>query len=380
MMVNWKHLSEVSSNIFAGGTPDTKREDYYDGNIPWLRSGEIDFNVINKAERNITQLGFDNSSARWIKSNSVLMAMTGATVAKSAILEIESTANQSVCAIEPSNELNYKFLYYYLSSKYISIRGMAQGALTSLNLQLIKKIKIPVPKLSIQESIVSQLDSFTFLISKLEEELEERKKQYEYYRDKIMDLEGSYGVEKVKLDRVCSIYDGTHQTPRYTDNGVRFVSVENIKDLYSSEKYISWEDYNSNYKTKPQQGDILMTRIGDVGTCAVINRDEPIAYYVSLSLLRPKYEIIQSKYLKYAIESRAGQLELRKRTLLTAVPLKINLGDIGKINILVPQLSMQVEIVNKLDAFTNLISKLEEERDLRQKQYEYYREKLLTFE
>ena len=181
MIITWKHLSEISSNIFAGGTPDTKREDFYGGDIPWLRSGEIDFNVIKSAEKNITQLGYENSSARWIKPKSVIMAMTGATVAKCATLEIESTANQSVCAIEPSEELNYKFLYYYLASKYVSIKGMAQGVLTSLNLQLIKRIEIPVPPIKEQKEIVVKLDVFTSLISKLDEEIELRKKQLESY-------------------------------------------------------------------------------------------------------------------------------------------------------------------------------------------------------
>ena len=93
-------------------------------------------------------------------------------------------------------------------------------------------------------------------------------------------------VEWKYLNEICGIYDGTHQTPKYTESGVKFVSVENINAPYSSQKYISEEDYSKNYKTKPQKGDVLMTRIGDVGTCAVLDNDEPIAYYVSLALLR----------------------------------------------------------------------------------------------
>ena len=92
------------------------------------------------------------------------------------------------------------------------------------------------------------------------------------------------GVEYKKLNTICSIYDGTHSTPKYTDNGVKFASVENISSPFNTTKFISEEDYKK-YKIKPQIGDVLMTRIGSIGVCTVIDRDEPLAYYVSLALL-----------------------------------------------------------------------------------------------
>ena len=187
-------------------------------------------------------------------------------------------------------------------------------------------------------------------------------------------------VEWKYLNDMCCIYDGTHQTPKYTNAGVKFVSVENINAPYKSSKYISEDDYSQNYKTKPQKGDVLMTRIGDVGTCAVLDNDEPLAYYVSLALLRPNSQLILSNYVKYILESNIGKRELRKKTLLTAVPLKINLGDVGKIKLPVPSLSEQNRIVEILDTFTASIDNLKEQIALRRKQYEYYRDQLLDLE
>ena len=187
-------------------------------------------------------------------------------------------------------------------------------------------------------------------------------------------------VEWKKLGEVCNVYDGTHQTPKYTDCGIKFVSVENIHAPYNSNKYISEDDYIKKYKTKPQQGDVLMTRIGDIGTCTVLNREEPIAYYVSLALLRPNQDLVQSNYVKYILESNTGKKELRKKTLLTAVPLKINLGDVGKISIPVPSLSEQQRIVSILDTFTSSISNLKQQIEERRKQYEYERDLLLDLE
>ena len=122
-----------------------------------------------------------------------------------------------------------------------------------------------------------------------------------------------------------------------------------------------------------------MTRIGTIGTCAVVDRDTPLAYYVSLALLRPNNSFLNSKYLKYYIESKYGRKELYKRTLVNAVPIKVNMGDIGKIMIAIPPLEVQAEIVKILDNFTELTAELTAELSARKKQYEYYRDLLLDF-
>lgn len=187
------------------------------------------------------------------------------------------------------------------------------------------------------------------------------------------------GVEFVKLAQHCKIYDGTHQTPKYQKTGIPFISVENIKSIYDSKKYISQEAYDA-YKIKPKVGDVFMTRIGSIGACAVFTKEADIAYYVSLALLRPDSKVLNSGFLKYIIESSWGKKELRKRTLVNAVPIKVNKQDIGKIEIPLPPIEVQTEIVRILDKITSLEAELEAELDCRKRQYEYYREKLLSFD
>ncbi len=164
---------------------------------------------------------------------------------------------------------------------------------------------------------------------------------------------GQFGsiVADKKLSDIAEIYDGVHQTPHYTDSGVIFISVEDISDIYASKKYISIEDY-SKYKHVPDLGDLIMTRIGTIGMCAVVSKSEPLAYYVSVTLIKPDHSVIDSTYLKYYIESDYGQSELRMRSLLEAFPMKINLNEIGKIAIKVPALDEQrafVSIVKQAD-------------------------------
>lgn len=166
------------------------------------------------------------------------------------------------------------------------------------------------------------------------------------------------GVEYVKLNSVCDIYDGTHSTPNYTESGVKFASVENIGNLYATQKYISEKDFEK-YKIKPRIGDVMMTRIGSVGVCTVVDRNEALAFYVSLALLRPQLDKVQSRFLKYAIESIHGRKELRKRTLINAVPIKINKDDIGKVTIPLPPIEIQSEIVHTLDNYTENVVKLQ---------------------
>lgn len=235
--VEYKTIEEVCEKVFAGGTPNTRRKDFYDGNIPWLRSGEVDFNEIDSTEKTITELGYKNSSAKYIRENSVLLAMTGATVARSAVNKIRLTANQSVCAMEVKDVINYKFLYYFIAHNYEKIKGMAQGALTSINLSIIKSIKVPVPPMPVQEEIVKVLDAFTALEAELEAELEARKRQYEYYRNKLLSFnENTTGGNKIKfmqLGEVC--------------NKVSTIKWKNNQD--KEYKYIDLSSLNRNNNT-----------------------------------------------------------------------------------------------------------------------------------
>ena len=140
--------------------------------------------------------------------------------------------------------------------------------------------------------------------------------------------------EQRKLGEVTAVYDGVHQTPDYTDSGVMFLSVENINTL-RSEKYISEDAFQRDYKVYPQKGDILMTRIGDVGTPNVLETTEKVAFYVSLALLKPFG--INSYFLNNAIQSPLFQADLKERTLVTAIPQKINKDEIGKVKIFLPE-------------------------------------------
>lgn len=158
--------------------------------------------------------------------------------------------------------------------------------------------------------------------------------------------------EQRKLNEIVRIYDGVHQTPKYQDSGIMFLSVENISTLQST-KYISEEDFKRDYKVYPQENDILMTRIGDVGTTNVVTDNSLKAYYVSLALL--KYKNTNPYFLSNAMQSDYVQKGLANRTLKTAVPMKINKDEIGKVDII---LSASVEEQSKIGSYFKNIDNL----------------------
>lgn len=280
---------------------------------------------------------------------------------------------------------NTKYLFYALKTKekYIRETLVCEGSIPALNKSDIEDFELPIPPIEIQEEIVRILDKFTELTAELTTELTARVSQYEYYRDSLLTFDDSVVTTTKPLEEIAKIYDGTHQTPKYTDSGVEFISVENISNIYGSKKHISKEDY-AKYKIKPQINDIFMTRIGSIGKCAIMTKEQDLAYYVSLGLIRPNQDIIMSKYLAYYIESSYGRKELAKWTLVNAVPIKINKDAIGYINITYPNdIKVQERIVELLDKFDKLCNDIKEglpaEIEARQQQYEYYRNKLLTF-
>ncbi|UMQ59348.1 restriction endonuclease subunit S [Leptospira interrogans] len=189
--VEWKTLGDVAKKISSGGTPQTGVWEFYDGDIPWLRTQEINFEEIWDTGIKITEAGLKNSSAKWIPANCVIVAMYGATVGKIGINKIPMTTNQACANIElDENIANYQYVFHFLSSQYKYIKSLGSGPQTNINAQIVKKIQIPIPPLAEQERIVDILDKFDALTSSISEglprEIELRQKQYEYYRELLL--------------------------------------------------------------------------------------------------------------------------------------------------------------------------------------------------
>ncbi len=151
-----KRLGEVT-NILTGGTPDTKQREYWEnGTIPWMPSGDINQLIIRNVSKNITEEGMKNSPAKNIPKDSIMIALNGQGKTKGMVglLEIDTTCNQSLAGVLPSNHFNSKFLFYQLQNRYIEIRNLAgTDARNGLNLSLLKEIEIVLPRKKEQKKI-----------------------------------------------------------------------------------------------------------------------------------------------------------------------------------------------------------------------------------
>ena len=189
--VEWKTLGEICEKVCSGGTPLTSHSKYYEGNIPWLRTQDINWQEIHDTEIKITEEAIANSSAKLIPENCVIVAMYGATAAKACINKIPLTTNQACCNLQiDEKQAHYKYAYYWICNEYERLRSQGEGSQSNLNAKKIKSYPIPLPPLSEQRRIVGILDRFDTLTNSISEglprEIALRRKQYEYYRDALL--------------------------------------------------------------------------------------------------------------------------------------------------------------------------------------------------
>ena len=195
MDVRWSTLGEISARVSSGATPKAGAPEYYEnGNIPWLRTNEVSFREVWDTEVKITEHALKKTGTSWIDKNCVIIAISGATAGRSAINKIPLTTNQHCCNLRiDEKQADYKYIFFWVSSKYSDLKSLGRGARSDLNARLIKSFPVPLPALEEQRRIVSALDKFDSLVNDLSvglpAELAARRKQYEYYRDRLLTFE-----------------------------------------------------------------------------------------------------------------------------------------------------------------------------------------------
>jgi type I restriction enzyme S subunit len=185
---------------------------------------------------------------------------------------------------------------------------------------------------------------------------------------------------ETELNNLVNIFDGTHQTPNYVNDGIPFYSVEHISsNNFNDTKFISEEVYRKEIKIKKiEKGDILMTRIGDIGTAKYINWDVKASFYVTLALIKSKIDNLNTKFLAYYINSNNFQREIWGKTIHVAFPNKINLGDIGRCTVLLPPFSEQKRIVKVLETWDKAIELLDKKIEIKKNIKKGLMQRLLT--
>lgn len=399
--VEWKTLGDVAKKIYSGGTPDTKKTEYWeDGTVPWMSSGEVNLKTVKETEKYITEAGLNNSSAKLVPKNSVVMALAGQgkTRGKVARTRIVLTTNQSLAALTfDEKKINSDYIFHFLETQYESLRQISSGnsGRGGLNLQMISAYKVPIPcpenpekSLAIQSEIVRILDTFTALTDELTDELTMRKKQYNYYRDQLLSFDdgevkhlpmGQEGIGEF-------IRGGSFQKKDFTETGVGCVHYGQIYTHYGTytdktKTHISEALAKKCRKAQPGNLIIATTSENDEDVCKAVAWLGKSDIAVSSDACIYKHNL-NPKYVSYFFQTE--QFQSQKRQYITGAKVRrVNADNLAKILIPVPSIQEQERIVSILDKFDTLTNSITEglphEIELRQKQYEYYRDMLFSF-
>ena len=257
-MQEWKtyRIGDICKRVCSGGTPKSTEPSYYDGEIPWLNTKEINFNRISSTEKHITLSGLENSSAKWIDKNSVIVAMYGATAAKVAINTIPLTTNQACCNLSiDETKADYRFVYYWLCSRYSELASLANGgAQQNLNAQQIKDFEIKLPEIQTQQKIADLLwsiDNKIICNKSINDNLEQQAQAA------FNNIIAQYSeCETINLSEIAVL-----NPKRAIAKGTLARSIEMAQLPTSGSFPAGWDMKEYNGGMKFQNGDTLMARI-----------------------------------------------------------------------------------------------------------------------
>src|SRR5690554_1194512 len=395
--VEWLLFSEVEE--FLRGKRFVKADMMSEG-VPCIHYGEMYTHFGVWADQTKSFLDEDLASKlRVANTGDVIIVAAGETIEDigngTAWLGENDVVFHDAC-FSFKSKLDPKYVSYYLRTSLFKDQiksSVSSGKISSINAKGLGKAEIPIPcpenpkkSLEIQAEIVRILDAFTAHAAELTAELTARRKQYSYYRDKLLSFEEVVPV--IPLSDCCeSIADGDHQAPPKTDEGIPFITISNVSDSnridFENTKFVSKTYYDGLAdKRKARKGDVLYTVVGSFGIPIFIEDNTKFAFQRHIAILRPNKEVVISKYLYHFFQC-ANFLKQANTVAAGAAQKTITLASLNRMKVSVPSLEEQARIVailDKFDALTNSITEgLPREIELRQKQYEYYRDLLLSF-
>ena len=347
----------------SGGTPSRKNKEYYDGNISWVKSGELEDCDIYSTEEKITEEALKKSSAKLFPKGTLLIAMYGATVGKTAMLRIDAATNQAVCAIFPKNKLTRaEFIrYFFIYARPTLLSHRYGGAQPNISQTVIRNFQIALPTLDEQQNIAHILSKIQSAIETQEKIIQTTAELKKALMQKLF-TEGLKGEpqketeigrvpkswELKKIKEICDI--GTGGTPStkindyYSPPEINWLKSGDINGLYVTEvnnKISKLGKSNSNANTLFPHGSIMIAMSGrgkTRGTTAILKVESTCSQ--SVAAIVPKGQII-SEFLHFSLSYRYN--EIRNITGHTDRS-GLNLGLIENIKVFLPSLEEQEKI------------------------------------
>ena len=394
--VTYYKLSQLFE-IQNGYTPSKNNSEYWtNGTIPWFRMEDIRENgrILCKAIQNVSESAI---KGKVFPKNSIIIS-TSATIGEHALITVPSLANQRFTYLMLRNEyhqkFDIKFVFYYCFklAEYCKV-SLNQGNFASVDMSKFCEFKFPVPPLEVQREIVRILDTFTMLTEELEvnlsAELTARKKQYEFYRNKMLTFETK--ITRKKLGELFDFRNGLSKGKEYFGRGIPFISYT---DVYKH-RALRKEDITALVECTPAEveklrvlrGDVLFTRTSetaeDVGWSAVMLDDIGDCVFNGFTIkATPKTDELLPEYCAYCFATDDFRNYVTTHCAFTTRA-SLTGSTIAEYQMAIPDINVQQRITNVLDHFEKICNDLNiglpAEIEARKKQYEYYRDVLLTF-
>lgn len=352
----------------------------------------VDYPIISGG---VTPMGYFHLFNR--EPNVVTVSRVGANAGWVGYMTEKFYLNDKCFSVIPNvvntNKINPKYLYYYLKQNESTLTSLqSEGGVPTINTQKVGSIDLPLPPMEIQNRIVEVLDKMTSLTAELEAELEARKQQYEYYRNKLLTFsEIGGGIRRVtwkKISEIGTVMRGTSfQKKHFTDEGTPCIHYGQIYTQYAHHAYETISFVGDEISRSPRRaktGALVMAttseNIDDVGKCIVWLGEEDVIVSNDACFIQ---HTLNPKYLGYLLQTESFSTYKKKVATGTKV-IRINADAVADFVIPVPSMEEQERIVSILDRFEALTTDLQiglpAEIEARRQQYEYYRNKLLTFD
>lgn len=387
----WMTLGEVGT-WQSGGTPSRSNKTYYGGNIPWLKTGDLNDGLISDIPESITEEAVANSSAKINPAGSVLIAMYGATIGKLGILTFPATTNQACCACIEFNAITQLYLFYFLLSQrngFIAKGG--GGAQPNISKEIIVNTFIPLPPLSEQQRIVMEIEKWFALIDQVEQGKADLQNTIKQTKSKILDLaiHGKLVPQDPNDEPAIKLLKRINPDFTPCDNGhypagwqqtilgelfnhntgkaLNSVNRDGVMKDYLTTSNVYWNKFDFTVikqmsfkeseldKCTVTKGDLLVCEGGDIGRSAIWNYDYDICIQNHIHRLRPKIDLCVPFYYYTLAYLKENNLIGGKGIGL----LGLSSNALHKIEIPLPPLAEQQRIVQKIKKLFSVLDNIQ---------------------
>ena len=358
-------MKEKLGDIFeigSGGTPPKSHPEYYGGNIPWIKTGDLKSEYLYMAEDYITEEGLNNSSAKIYEKGTVLLAMYGATIGATSILKIEACTNQACAAFKKNDRVIPEYLYYFLKSqKEKFVKDGVGGAQPNISAGYLKKVEMEIPPFEVQRSIVNTLDKTVSIANKRNKELNAlddliKARFVEMFGDPV---QNDKDWETDTVEKICKeIYGGgtpSKSHSEYYENGdIPWVSPKDMKTDTLTDSQIKINKTgveNSTVRMVPANSVIMVIRSGILKhTLPVAINTVPITVNQDLKVFIPNERIL-TRFL-------AIQFKMHEKDILSGVRAvtadNIEFDSLKRRRLIIPPINLQREYCVYLDQVDKL--------------------------